>query len=215
VTAPEVKDCVILEEEFAVIDVTGVCDEIVVVLPYASTCIDGYVYVPGVIVPIVARSNVTTPVVADCVILVFEFAVSDVTADVSEVFALSNAACANAFTVAMFDEMLVLITELADAAFAVIEPFIVFTFAVISPRSVATLAEILVLMTELADTAFAEISPRSVATLAEILVLITELADTALAVISPRSVATLAEMFVFITELADAAFALISPLRVC
>lgn len=37
VTAPEVKDCVILEEEFAVIVVTGVCDEIAVVLPYAST----------------------------------------------------------------------------------------------------------------------------------------------------------------------------------
>ena len=36
-TAPEVKDCVILEEEFEVNDVTGVSDEIVVVLPYAST----------------------------------------------------------------------------------------------------------------------------------------------------------------------------------
>jgi ABC-type branched-subunit amino acid transport system ATPase component len=36
-TAPDVVDCVILEIEFEVNVVTGVCDEIVVVLPYAST----------------------------------------------------------------------------------------------------------------------------------------------------------------------------------
>ena len=36
-TAPEVKDCVILVFEFEVNDVTGVCDDIAVVLPYAST----------------------------------------------------------------------------------------------------------------------------------------------------------------------------------
>ena len=53
--------------------------------------------------------------------------------------------------------MLVLITELADAA-----------FAVISPRNVATLEDILVLITELADAAFAVISPRNVATFDEI-----------------------------------------------
>jgi len=129
-----------------VIDVTGVCDEMVVVLPYASTCIDGYVYDPGVIVLIVARSNVTLPDVLDCVILVFEFAVIELTEVDGPVFALSNAACVNAVTVVILDVILLLITELAESA-----------LADISPLKIITLAEMLVLITELADAALAVI----------------------------------------------------------
>jgi hypothetical protein len=53
----------------------------------------------------------------------------------------------------MFEEILELITELAESA-----------LAVISPRSVATLAEMLVLITEFADAALAVISLRRFAT---------------------------------------------------
>ena len=79
------------------------------------------------VTPEVARSKVTTPVVADCVILEVEFEVSDVTATVSPVFALSNAACVNVFWVEMFD---------------VISPRSVATLAEISPRSVDTFDDI-------------------------------------------------------------------------